>query len=184
MWYIIMKEFCCKVSSTWSNDDRTKDVAFTHRTHSYGGPEKVSQLDFIIGPKERHDDCYFCNEGTLWDSWDHYPIYGRIQEGGWEPKTVEYKIGRKFDSNTKTIEFRRRLCGTLHHQTHRNTMPCNTTVDTRETSICESSGHEDQHCRSLHETSEWIANTLAREETWTSNLGWYDMLQMVTTEEW
>ena len=49
----------------------------------------------------------------------------------------------------------------------------NTAVDT------ESSGHEKQDCRSFHETSGWIANTVAREETWTSNPG-----QMVTTEEW
>ena len=40
----------------------------------------------------------------------------------------------------------------------------NTTVDTRETSICKSSGHEAQTCRSLHETSGWIANTVACEE--------------------
>ena len=55
----------------------------------------------------------------------------------------------------------------------------NTTVDTRETFVSESSGHEKQDCRSFHETSGWIANTVAREETWTSNLG-----QMGTTEEW
>ena len=40
-------------------------------------------------------------------------------------------------------------------------------------SVGESSGHEEQHCRSLHETSGWIANTVACEETWTSNPGWY-----------
>ena len=34
--------------------------------------------------------------------------------------------------------------------------------------------HEEQHHRSLHETSEWIENAVARKETWTSNLGWYD----------
>ena len=34
--------------------------------------------------------------------------------------------------------------GTRRTQTYRNTMPCNTSVDTRETSVCESSGHEDQ----------------------------------------
>ena len=34
--------------------------------------------------------------------------------------------------------------------------------------------HEEQHCRSLHETSEWIENAVARKETWTSNPGWYD----------
>ena len=63
--------------------------------------------------------------------------------------------------------------GTRWTQTHRDTMPCNTTMDTRETFVGESSGHEERHCRSLHETSGWIANTVAREETWTSHLGWY-----------
>ena len=75
--------------------------------------------------------------------------------------------------------------GTRRTQTYRNTMPCNTTVDTRETSICESSGHEDQHCRSLHETSGWIANTVAHEENLDFGIlcgtTWY---KMVTTEEW
>ena len=63
--------------------------------------------------------------------------------------------------------------GTRRTQTHRNTMPCNTTVDTRETFVGESSGQEEQHCRSLHETSGWIANAVARQETWTANPGWY-----------
>ena len=40
-----------------------------------------------------------------------------------------------------------------------------------------------QHCRSVHETSGWIANTVAREETWTSNPG-VRMVQMGTIEEW
>ena len=57
---------------------------------------------------------------------------------------------------------------------NRNTMLDNTTVDTREMSICEWSGHEEQHCRSLHETSGWIANAVARKETWTSNHGCYE----------
>ena len=42
------------------------------------------------------------------------------------------------------------------------------------TSICKSSGHEEQHCRFLHETSGWIANTVACEEAWASNPGWYE----------
>ena len=57
---------------------------------------------------------------------------------------------------------------------HRNTMFDNTTLGTRETSIRESSGHEEQHCRSLHKTSGWIANTVACEEAWASNPGWYE----------
>ena len=63
---------------------------------------------------------------------------------------------------------------TKRTQTYRNTMPCDTTVDMRETFVGESSGREEQHCRCLHETSGWIANTVAREETWTSNPGWYE----------
>ena len=81
MWYSIMKEFICNVSSTWSNDDLTKDAALTHSKHGDGGQEKVSQLDFIIGPTERQDDCHICNEGKVWDSWDHFPVHARIQEG-------------------------------------------------------------------------------------------------------
>ena len=34
--------------------------------------------------------------------------------------------------------------------------------------------HEEQHCRSLHEPSEWIENVVARKETWTSDPGWYE----------
>ena len=41
MWYSIVKEFNCKVSSMWSDDHRTKDAAFTHRKHGDGGEEKV-----------------------------------------------------------------------------------------------------------------------------------------------
>ena len=67
-----------------------------------------------------------------------------------------------------------KMQGTRRTQTHWFTMLGNTTVDTRETSISESSGHEEQNCRSLHETSGWIANIVAREETWTSNPGWYE----------
>ena len=67
MWYSIMNEFNCKVSSTWSNDDRTNDAAFTHKKHGDGRKGKSSQLDFIIGPKDRLDDCFICNEGELWD---------------------------------------------------------------------------------------------------------------------
>ena len=75
MWYSIVKEFNWKVSSTWSDDDRAKDAAFAHQKHGDEGQVKVLQLDFIVGSKERHD------ERKLWDTWDHFPIYARIEEG-------------------------------------------------------------------------------------------------------
>ena len=31
MWYGIMKEFNCKVTSTWSNGGREKEMVFTHQ---------------------------------------------------------------------------------------------------------------------------------------------------------
>ena len=71
----------CKVSSTCANDDCAKDAAFTHQKHGDEGQGKVSQLDFIIKPKDRPDDCLIFNEGKLWDTRDHYPIYARIEEG-------------------------------------------------------------------------------------------------------
>ena len=67
MWDSIMKEFDCKESPTWSNDDRTKDAAFTHRKHGDGGQGMVSQLDFIIGPKDRRDDCFIYND-EIWST--------------------------------------------------------------------------------------------------------------------
>ena len=54
-----MKEFNCKASSTWSDNDRTTDAAITHKKHGDGEQVKLSQLDYIIGPKARHDDCYY-----------------------------------------------------------------------------------------------------------------------------
>ena len=33
---------------------------------------------------------------------------------------------------------------------------------------------QEQHCRSLRETSEWIENAVAHKETWTSNPGWHE----------
>ena len=75
------------------------------------------------------------------------------------------------DSDSARHILQRRGPGGLKHI--ENTMLCNTTVDTRETFVGESSGHERQHCRSLHETSGWTENTVACEETWASNPGWY-----------
>ena len=63
----------------------------------------------------------------------------------------------------------------------------NTTVGTRERSIRKSSGHDEQHSRSLHETSGWIANTVACEEARASNPGFFQMVRMERTriaEEW
>ena len=55
--------------------------------------------------------------------------------------------------------------------TYRYTILGYTTVDTRKTSGGGSSGHEEQYCRSLHETSGWTENAVGRKETWTLNPG-------------
>ena len=60
---------------------------------------------------------------------------------------------------------------TRRTQAYRNTMHGFSTVDARKTSLGGASEHKRQHCRSLHETSGWTENAVARKENWTSNLG-------------
>ena len=79
MWYGIMKEFDCKVSSTWSVCEREKEEAFTHK-HSSPEKEENLQLDNIIGPMRRNDEIYIHNGVRLWDTWDHYTKFARVQE--------------------------------------------------------------------------------------------------------
>ena len=75
-----MKEFDCKVSSTWSVCDKGRAEAFTHRHLSQDKKEEISQLDYIIGPKRRNDDIDIHNAGRLWAIWDQYHVFARIQE--------------------------------------------------------------------------------------------------------
>ena len=87
---------------------------------------------------------------------------------------VSVRLEMDSDSAIRLGKIQTTAQGTRQIQTYRNTMPCNTTGYSRETSICESSGREEQHCRTLYETSGWSANAVARKETWTSNPGWYE----------
>ena len=89
-------------------------------------------------------------------------------------KTLQGTSQQSFSSSRDGFRFGKTPCaaqGTRRTPAYRNTMLGNTTVDTRKTSVGGASGHEEQHCRSLHETSGWIANTF--DEAWAANLGWY-----------
>ena len=92
MWYGIMKEFDCKVSSTWSECGKGRAEAFTHRHSSQDKKEEISQLDYIIGPMRRYDEIYIHNAEELWANWDHCPIFARIQE---EPHTKVFQERNK-----------------------------------------------------------------------------------------
>ena len=89
-------------------------------------------------------------------------------------KELHYNVSVRLEMDSDSARHirQRRGPGGLEH--FEITMPCNTPVDPRETFVGESSGHEEQHCRSLHETCGWIANAVASKETWTSNPGWYE----------
>ena len=81
MWYGFMKEFNCKATCTWSECGRVKDTSFTHRQKRRQEAGMEVQLDYIIWPRWRSDEAYIYNNvKKTWDSWDHYPIYARIQE--------------------------------------------------------------------------------------------------------
>ena len=60
-----MKEFDCKVSSTWSVCGKVRAEAFTHRHLSQDKKEEISQLDYIIGPKRASDKSYIHNDVKL-----------------------------------------------------------------------------------------------------------------------
>ena len=45
----------------------------------------------LSGQKIRHNDCFICNEGKFWDTWDHHTICARIQEG----RDAEQFLGKK-----------------------------------------------------------------------------------------
>ena len=103
MWCGNLKEFDCKVSSTWSVCGKVRAEAFAHRHLGKDRKGELSQLDYIIGPIRRNDDVYIHNAGILWATWDHYLIFPRIHEEphvkafhkrnkkwtGWKPTTEE-----------------------------------------------------------------------------------------------
>ena len=55
-WYEIMKEFSCRASSTWSSCDDRKELAFTSK--GWGPKRRVSQLDYILGPRKASIQAY------------------------------------------------------------------------------------------------------------------------------
>ena len=62
MWYEMMKEFNCKVTSTWSSCDSERG------TDNFGkdGKGRTTQLDFIIGPMRALDKAHIHNDVKLW----------------------------------------------------------------------------------------------------------------------
>ena len=78
MWYGIMKEFDCVVSSTWSECGKVRAEAFTHRHLGKDRKEELSQLDYIIRPMRRNDEVYIHNAGRA--TWDDFSIFARKEE--------------------------------------------------------------------------------------------------------
>ena len=80
MWYGIMKEFNCSVTSTWSNCGREKELAFSHQQFWEKGKVRVAKFDHIIGPWWKSDEAHINNVVKMSDSRDHYPICAVIQD--------------------------------------------------------------------------------------------------------
>ena len=109
MWFGIMKEFDCKMSSTWSVCGKVRAEAFTHSHLGQDKKEEFSQLDYIIGPVKRNDEIYIHNERRLWAIWDHHPIFVRIHE---EPHITLSGKNQKMDGmeadNRSSINVKKR----------------------------------------------------------------------------
>ena len=73
--------------------------------------EETSQLDYIIGPMRRNDEDIH-NDGRLWATWDHYPVYARIQEAGRSKILQKGKkkwIGWTPKAEMQAVEFRKKV---------------------------------------------------------------------------
>ena len=68
-------------------------------------------------------------------------------------KELYYNVSVRLEMDSESARHSLQRRGPRWTQTHRHTMLVKTAVDTRETSVRESSGHEEQHSRSFHETS-------------------------------
>ena len=112
MWYGIMEEFNCKVTSTWSVCGRAKETAFTHKHLSK--KKETSKLDYIVGPMRRKDEVYIRNDVRTCATWDHYPIslpgyrMRNKQQNFPEGKRKKW-TGCKPKTDEQTIEFRRNV---------------------------------------------------------------------------
>ena len=80
MWYGILKEFNCKVTSSWSSCGRDREMDFTHRHFGKEVEGRTVQLGFIFGLRRTSDKAYMHNDFKTWDSWDLSPIYAITQE--------------------------------------------------------------------------------------------------------
>ena len=79
-WCEVMKEVNCKTTIHLSICDE-REVACTHRHFGKDGKGKTSQLTYILGAKMASNQVYIHNHVKLWDTWGHYPIYIKVQEG-------------------------------------------------------------------------------------------------------
>ena len=68
MRYEIMKEFNCKVTSTWSSCEDEREMAFTPRQFGKGWKGRTTQLDYIIGPMGTSGKAFVHHDLKIWDS--------------------------------------------------------------------------------------------------------------------
>ena len=92
------------------------------------------------------------------------PVLAR--ENFWDSRNFARNLTTTFQFVSRWIQTRQdtfHSAGARRTQTYRNTVLGNTTGA--------SSGYDEQHCRSLHETSGWTENAVARKETLDLNPG-------------
>ena len=98
-------------------------------------------------------------------------------------KELHYDVAVRLEMDSDSARHIPQRRRTRRTQAHRESMLGNTTMGTSKTSVCKSSGHQEQHSRSLHETFGRIANTVTYEEAWASNPGWYRWYKLYERKE-
>ena len=58
-WFQLSKEFNCTVTSTWTNNEDSRDF---HTWRAWGSRGRKKQLDYILGPRNLRSETWYLNQ--------------------------------------------------------------------------------------------------------------------------
>ena len=82
-WFQLLKDFNCTVTSTWSNNEDSREF---HTWRAWGSRGRKKQLDYIMGPKDLRSVTWYLNQVRI-RTWDLFPEITRVE--GREIRTKE-----------------------------------------------------------------------------------------------
>ena len=75
-WFQILKDFNCIVTSTWTNNEDSRE--FHHTWRAWGLCCRKKQLDYISGPRNFRSETWYLNEVRT-RIWENFPVISRVE---------------------------------------------------------------------------------------------------------